>query len=396
MEKINYFGLNSDSASDGFYKALFGEYFGNQSLRDDEALNIIVSPSDDLVTVDGDHGDDTKRRTIVFGSGFKAPLDRIPTDSALDFSAVRGYLTLNRLPAVVERSATVGDPALLAVDLLGEVARGGNGLGIILDVADRNFETNSTTEKSLNALAATVIPLSSFQEIGLIETIEYIAKLDYIISDNVVGLAIADSLRIPSAWFDRGEVGSTRFEVMDYFSSVSRAMAAVVKEIPRTADALAKKTRLAAFSAVDERMSMLRNEVDRVRGLLDSKPVELLREQVRIADELRLEIPAKSGKMILELAVEDWTHFSEKQYLISFDLVSTDNRAGKVRGSVPGFFLSQNPNVGYYKYLVLSPDDKPVTMAVDFPEAIACVGLRIRKWAKNAPDMTIKQLRILR
>ncbi len=150
---------------------------------------------------------------IILGSGFISEKSQKTFPNA-EILAVRGKLTRERLSPCRE-SVALGDPGLLASQIVVEREKKRYVLGIVPHYMDKNNRA--------------IVRLSEFytEEITVIDVeqepevvIKRIDQCQHILSSSLHGLVVADSLSIPNAWLLASKLRGGRFKFDDYYSSL--------------------------------------------------------------------------------------------------------------------------------------------------------------------------------
>ena len=166
--------------------------------------------------------DDIDARTekmVILGSGLMHPWHEIEDEGWLDIRLVRGYFTRSVISKAFGESMAIGDPGLLASDLLPpELPEKKFKYGIIPHISragKKHF--HKRFEK---------LPSKTFINVKTDDIDEFLGKMlecEVIISQSLHGLIFADSIGLPNVWLDAGRLhpgGSFKF--YDYFSSINR------------------------------------------------------------------------------------------------------------------------------------------------------------------------------
>lgn len=164
-----------------------------------------------------------KRPMLVVGAGFMHPFLRVPKVPAVSVKSVRGHLSRMLLPPDSNK-VPIGDPGLLAEHLGRDVAsaRGDGTSGKIGFIPHVSRLSDKPLLERARALGDNV-EVISFRTSDLDKTIAQMLSCEWIVSQSLNGLVIADSLRLPNAWYyDEPLHAGGEFEFLDYFSSIRR------------------------------------------------------------------------------------------------------------------------------------------------------------------------------
>lgn len=149
----------------------------------------------------------------VVGSGFVSDGPSVDFPNAR-FYSVRGKLTRQRLAM---EELPLGDPGILASELVPAVRQKKYGLGIIPHYSDlRNELFSSLISKNRNDLLFIDVRQSAQK------VLQQISSCEYIVSSSLHGLIVADSYNVPNRWirFQTGDDYIGKYKFRDYFSSI--------------------------------------------------------------------------------------------------------------------------------------------------------------------------------
>lgn len=151
----------------------------------------------------------------IWGTGrmYAGPTIALPQ---ADVRAVRGWLSLERLEVRQPQNMVVGDPGLLANELIARSAP-----RFRLGVVPHWTERESPLFRQPLFRRSDVRVIDPCQ--GVRDVLHEIASCEHILSSSLHGLVVADSLGIPNRWLRRGEgdgnsAGQTEFKFRDYYS----------------------------------------------------------------------------------------------------------------------------------------------------------------------------------
>ena len=148
----------------------------------------------------------------VFGAGFLQEQSRCDLPDA-NFLAVRGPLTWERVGR--PQACVLGDPGLLARQLLRETPKKRYKLGVVLHYADQ--QTAGFQELVAKHPDDVLLIDVRRSPAGVIQAID---ACEGIVSSSLHGLIVADALQIPSAWKSAAEVLGNGFKFADHAATV--------------------------------------------------------------------------------------------------------------------------------------------------------------------------------
>jgi pyruvyltransferase len=155
------------------------------------------------------------RKPWVWGSGVMSAMGKDFTKS-VRFAAVRGPLTIERLGLPID--TPVGDPGLLAAELLDDQPERRAKIGVLLHFSQR---MPRDLAKRLNKDGRFVRIRADWP--NCVDVVRSIASCSHIMSSSLHGLIVADSLRVPSTWLEGYDIhADPTFKFHDYAMSVER------------------------------------------------------------------------------------------------------------------------------------------------------------------------------
>ena len=155
-------------------------------------------------------------RGVLWGCGRMYPNPPLPLSQA-NVRAVRGRLTLEAVTCRNADQVVLGDPALLASELV-ERQEPEFPLGVIPHLSQRRhplFQTPPLDQKGVRLIDVTQPPETVLAEI---------ARCRHILSSSLHGLVVADALGIPNGWLwtpgkRDHQIGLTEFKFRDYYTA---------------------------------------------------------------------------------------------------------------------------------------------------------------------------------
>jgi pyruvyltransferase len=151
----------------------------------------------------------------VWGTGLMTP-GKVDFQALIRVAAVRGPLTIQHLRLPLD--TPMGDPGLLASDVVGVLPPPKGKIGIILHFSQR---LPRDLAKKLNK-DGRFVRIHAKKE-NCLDVVRSIASCSHIMSSSLHGLIVADSFRIPSTWLDgQGIHVDPTFKFRDYALSIGR------------------------------------------------------------------------------------------------------------------------------------------------------------------------------
>lgn len=195
-----------------------------------------------------------QRPLQIVGSGFMDASTKLRPLEFLNIHSVRGYLSKTMLGSLTDGKTTVGDPGLLISNFINprcsniEQAR----IGVILH---HSKSLDSGVRKKFDAINPKFIDIRT----GDVQAfVSELCSCDFILSQSLHGLVLADSFGIPNAWLDLGPLHrSSYFKFFDYFSAIGRPFYEQVRGIPESENEIKR----ALFRIDTIRLSELKNDI---------------------------------------------------------------------------------------------------------------------------------------
>lgn len=206
--------------------------------------------------------EEATENTVVWGAGVSARNSFISRKA--DIRAVRGYRTIERMRnlGINADNASIGDPAILLPDLYNPAVGEKKKLGIIPHNCD--FEEINTRLSDLTASGDVVV--ISLRNNDVESVIRQIVSCDTIVSTSLHGIIVAHAYSIPALWIENCPLIGDGSKFFDYFSSLD------LKEY------LPQK-----FERIE---TLIRNDMDALRGMVEEKGNFPLREKSKNARKL--------------------------------------------------------------------------------------------------------------
>ena len=170
---------------------------------------------------------DREKPLHVVGSGlmWQMALERIP--DSVRIHSVRGILSKNALERTESALVPIGDPGLLVPRLTDAVPTGSAKMAVI---PHRNKVLHQGLRRHFDTIGVEILDIRTKD---LDTFCQKMCEYEFILSESLHGLIIADAFGIPNAWLRLNEIhkgGSYKF--YDYFGSVGRDPAACVEGLP--------------------------------------------------------------------------------------------------------------------------------------------------------------------
>lgn len=162
-----------------------------------------------------------RKKIAVVGSGLMSPVPGLKEKTEkldfLNFYSVRGHLTRNLL-GFSDREVSIGDPGLLASNLIKEKETKCYSIGVI------PHHSQVANQKFLDKIQPlTGVKIINFKTCDYHSVFAEMQKCEVILSQSLHGLIFSDSLGVPNAWLDAGKLhAGGEFKFYDYFSSIGR------------------------------------------------------------------------------------------------------------------------------------------------------------------------------
>ena len=382
----SFMGLIRSKSSTDFYNELLEKVTELHFEGDGYGLEVIEDPSKPIGAVASVSGEGSRRR-VVFGGGLSGNRQQISGESHQDFYAVRGYLTLNRLANLSNDGIVVGEPAILSS---------------LLDLppikSDRVLYVRTSLQYDSSSLMQDVSILGAgfvgFDE-HLETLIQRIKGAEIVISDGVIGLAIADAFGVPNVWHQNSNSNSNAFQVMDYFSGVGRPLHQKLSVIPTDRSVIHKHSRIASAERIEELTQGLLKQMESIRSLQKSfEPVGVLDSAQQLgAHSIQAPLPEKgihAGKLEIEYRYSG--DKDSRQILLSPELVLEDGRNLEELEKLPGFYKSSNAEVGFFQYIHLEKGAAKAEVQINLPGKVWCRGFRIMRWSDRDAEISISKI----
>ncbi len=159
----------------------------------------------------------------VWGSGFIRAGDKNHL-SSIDFSAVRGPLSLKRVDTT-HHPVAIGDPGLLANRTFKKSRRKTHKVGIIAHYVDKNHPALEGVKDDPDYLL--IDPLQTPDKVA-----RDITACEYILSSSLHGIIFSDSFNIPNNWMPLSDkVTGGDYKFTDYYLSTGRETRSVTPSI---------------------------------------------------------------------------------------------------------------------------------------------------------------------
>ncbi len=147
-------------------------------------------------------------KTIVWGSGYREYNSHYRNTNVL---AVRGKLSLDKLPSSKKNNVALGDPGLLLPLVYDNPQKQTSDVTIIPHFVDYSYF------KGKYSSSYEVLDVRTTDLEGMIDKIR---KSRYVLSSSLHGLIFAHAYGIPALWIRHNYVNSSDFKYFDYFSAV--------------------------------------------------------------------------------------------------------------------------------------------------------------------------------
>lgn len=167
-----------------------------------------VFPWDKCMFAIGSIMDFANIKTIVWGSGYREYDSRYKKTNVL---AVRGKLSLEKIPIGKRKDVVLGDPGLLLPLIYDKSQVQSKEVTIIPHFVDYDYYKNKYDN---------VYDVLDVRTNDLEGMIDKIRQSKYILSSSLHGLIFAHAYGIPALWIKHGYVNSSDFKYYDYFSGV--------------------------------------------------------------------------------------------------------------------------------------------------------------------------------
>lgn len=385
-----YLGVQRAAGSAEFYVELLDSISASLLGENREFLSILENPSKPLSVRGSTRKLQPQSPSVVLGGGFENAFGRIPEVTNRVYFGVRGYLTLNRLPSEVEANATIGELALLASRLQIPSSTTSN----LLYVHVNSKPLSQELIAHLRKIGADLISLDQ----GLEYVVSRVRGSELIISDGVIGLAIADGFGIPNVWHQVSANSTTQFQVIDYLLGVERPAHLKILAIPFDRALVEKKARIAERNIVENQINDLVGALEKIAELYASfMPTEVVSVPVAISSEAFYASisggPVQAGKFQFDYSYLGGK--TDRQVVVSFDLkFNTEQKNADIAlgERLPYLFKSPREDIGYYRYLDLDNGRGRAEILFELPDGIVCRGIKLLRWSD--PDGQIEILRI--
>lgn len=376
LDDAAFLGVQRRAGEAGFYDELLEAVCSSVLGVPSKSISILENPTRKLSAQTDSGPKPYSLPRVVLGGGLQNPYENPPVNSSLQYFGVRGYLTLNRLPNELEQKVVVGELGILAsrLDIIPETTS---------DVVYAYSASQSPSGELLNRLDQIGAELVTFAE-GTSSVLRKVKGAKLVISDGVIGLAVADGFGIPNVWHEGGASLGSKFQVMDYLEGVERASHLSLIVLPTEQEKIYKNARVANPLIIGSQCEQLIDRLEEaVRLQALHSPSDLIESSVNIDSKL-LELPfptsnAKSGKVELEYSYEG--DKATRQMIMSFDLEAEGSIDIDGIGQIPKLYKSPNSDIGFYRYLTLERGNGNTAFVYDLPEGIVCRGIRVMKWA---------------
>lgn len=168
-----------------------------------------VFPWDKSMFAIGSIMDSANTKTIVWGSGYREYESQYKPTNIL---AVRGKLSLDKIPLGKRQGVALGDPGLLLPLIYDNPQIQSKAVTIIPHFVDYTYFKNKYDK---------VYDVLDVRTNDLEEMIDKLRQSKYILSSSLHGLIFAHAYGIPALWIKHGYVNSSDFKYYDYFSGVN-------------------------------------------------------------------------------------------------------------------------------------------------------------------------------
>lgn len=148
-------------------------------------------------------------KTIVWGSGYREFNSKYKKTNVL---AVRGKLSLDKIPMNKRKHVVLGDPGLLLPLVYDRPQKQSVEVTIIPHFVDYSYFKEKYGEK---------YRVLDVRTNDLEDMIDKIRQSKYVLSSSLHGLIFAHAYGIPALWIKHGYVNSSDFKYYDYFSGVN-------------------------------------------------------------------------------------------------------------------------------------------------------------------------------
>lgn len=384
-----FVGIQTSYSATDFYADLVEKALEKHSDGGGRKLSILNDPSEPISSTHNSHVGSRSPR-VILGSGLNGPFGRASKTDNLSFRGVRGFLTLNRLPCIDTEETCIGDLAVLSASL---DAESGINHGILYVQTESSAESESLRE-SLEPLGAGFVSIAD----GFASLLENTKGARTVISDGVIGLAVADSFGIPNVWHQRSADRSVEFQVLDYFSGVRRPLHNRLRSIPQCLNLIEKQSRVASPELIHSQSLDLLTSLKEILELqISLEPAVLLESKRQLFDEpIRAEIPVKgvqSGK--IEIDYEYTGTESRRQILVALDLESDVIDFDTVE-EIPKLQKSSRPEIGFFRYVSFKHEVGTAELRIDLPEGVLCRGISVFRWSDKEYEIYISSLTLHR
>jgi len=368
---VHFLGLQKSFGVREFYVELIDKIVEQMPRQFSGPVTILEDPGR---SISCNSESDERSPRIVLGGGLEGHFEHPYNPISRSFWGARGYLTLNRLPRQKYREVVIGELAILASRLDSDEYASS-------DILYVGTGTEVRTEDFFNELSSIGSDYVSVTD-GLAPLVGRVKSARLVISDGVIGLAVADSFGVPSVWHRDGSSPSRVFQVMDYLSGVNRPLHQHVSTIPSSRGTLEKKSRVASSVLV---MSQIRKLEENLNELVDLQtsvgPSDTLFEPILLQEEA-VYVPLHGNGINAGALEFEYSYSGDKkkqQVVVSLDLVSRFSDISEV-DRLPNLGKSGRSDIGFYRYLDLMQGTGKVDFPIALPDGFHCKGFRILRW----------------
>lgn len=391
LEDSKFLGIQQPAGQFAFYEDLLSRIAVSLLGISREDIGIVKNQSIPLETMKDAFGGQSKAPSIVLGGGFDSIFGHQSEMANIKCLALRGYLSLNRVPRDLEASTVIGEMAILAASLRFEEAEPCD----ILYVSERTQPIDSESLDLLKGLGAEIVYLDE----GIDRIVGKIRAARLVIADGVIGLAISDAHGVPNVWHGGGTQSPTWYQVMDYYSGVERALHLRIGCIPTDEQTIKKRVRVADQSIIGaQARELLRLLRETAKLQTAFSPRTLLDEELDIGGTPQrisiYEEPVRAGKIAFTYSYKG--EKPNRQVVVSFDLHSSDAESSTKISKVSTFNRSKRKDIGFYRYLNLQPGVNQAEMTFDLPHGMSCGGVTILRWADTEAAISFLEMTFTR
>jgi len=385
-----FMGMQRAYDSSELYRDLIGALIKHELGGSISDVPILLNPSEPLDSI----REPANKRVglqVVLGGGIAGPFSNASGDKIRAYFGLRGYLTLNRLNQLVSPDACIGELGILACRLPVDSHLDSD----ILYVSTSDLMKTSEFLDSLENLGAKRVGI----EDGLETLLEHVKGANLVISDGVIGLALADSFGVPNVWHRTSKSDSNAFQVMDYLSGVRRPLHQWLNFIPTEKRVVEKRARVASQNLIGCQGQRLLDRLDEILKVQASfVPTEVLESPVQLLDgpvnASFFDDGIQAGKV--EIEYEYLGSQENRQILVSMDLASNLGTPIQDIEKLPGLGKSSRSDIGFFKYINLMSGIEKTEVLVDLPDGIRCRGIRVLRWSDKNSEIRIRKITLLK